>query len=64
MFSNQRQNMSKYKNNEIFTPEFLENQPNFTKEVHFQDKLSSPYKTPIKQNLGQANTPPIVNIVN
>ena len=67
MFSNQRQNMSKYKNNEIFIPEFLEevNQPNFTKEVHFQripsqDKFSSPSKTPIKQNLGQANNPTLL----
>lgn len=56
MFSNQKQNMSTYKNNQIFIPKFLEevNQPNFIKEVRFQgipsqDKLISPSNTNLNQ---------------
>ena len=68
MFSNQRQNISKYKKNEIFTPTFLENQPNFTKEVHSQviegtNSVTSS-KIPIKQNLGQAFSPNEFTTVN
>lgn len=69
MFSNQRQNMSKYKKNQIFIPEFLENQPNFTKEVPFQvipqiNSVTSSSKIPIIPNLGQATTPLRVSTTN
>ena len=52
-FQNQGEvNMLQYKKNEIFTPQFLENQPNFIKKVRFNipEKNRTPFDLKITSN--------------